>query len=33
MKEYLMDTIFIYATLIGSIIAILFAFVKKRRVK
>ncbi|MGG1572603.1 MULTISPECIES: EYxxD motif small membrane protein [Fictibacillus] len=33
MKEYLMDTIFIYATLIGGIIAILFAFIKKRRVK
>jgi hypothetical protein len=33
MKEFLMDTIFVYATLIGGIIAILFAVVKKRRVK
>ncbi|WP_342027889.1 EYxxD motif small membrane protein [Fictibacillus solisalsi] len=33
MKEFLMDTIFVYATLIGGIIAVLFAVVKKRRVK
>lgn len=33
MKEYILDTLFIYATVIGSIVAVLFVFIKKRRVK
>ncbi|WP_338083021.1 EYxxD motif small membrane protein [Fictibacillus barbaricus] len=32
-SEYLMDTAFLYILLIGSIIAISFIFIKKRRAK
>ncbi|WP_338083517.1 EYxxD motif small membrane protein [Fictibacillus nanhaiensis] len=32
-SEYFMDTAFLYILLVGSIIAITFVFIKKRRTK
>ncbi|WP_281183664.1 EYxxD motif small membrane protein [Bacillus marinisedimentorum] len=32
-KEYVTDYAFIYATIIGSIVAILFVYVRKKRAK